>query len=401
LLLPDKICRSRREKAMSDMLKEGIQARYATPAQSHVARRDDRMPPTLSIYLDLVRFGACAVVVSHHAWPILFSAYPIPWPGHDAVVVFFVLSGLVIAHATSRPNLTMSDYALQRAARILSVVVPALALSAVASVCVGGVGLGEPGPPSSGWLDGMLRIAANLFCVAQIWGFDVGPPLNAPFWSINFEIWYYALFGAWMFLTGLRRAITLATITLIVGPKILLMLPIWLLGAGLYYHRPHLSDRAAVVAMLMTSALALGFIQFDVSVLIRTKMIAVWPTVMAELHSANQFVGDWLLALIVGANFAAAASMGRFGASLVTWARPIRAAAGCTFSAYLYHIPLLALAYLSLGLRSWVAFLAVAAGIVVLAQVTEGQLPAVRRLLHWLRLRQFPNYKRPQPRAPG
>ena len=286
----------------------------------------------LSVYLDLVRFGASVVVVLHHAWPILFPRFPLPWPGHDAVVVFFVLSGLVISHATNRPDLTLSDYMLQRAARIWSVVVPALALSAAASICVGGVGLGGPAPSVSGWLDGAGRIGASLVYIAQIWRLDVSPPLDAPFWSINFEVWYYALFGAWVFLTGPCRAAVVAAITLIIGPKILLLLPVWLLGVALYHYRPHLNDRVALIVLLLTSAIALAFIQFDVSVAIRTKMFAVWPTTMQELRGANQFLGDWLLALIVGLNFTAAASLGRFGDVLVRWARPIKAAAGCTFS---------------------------------------------------------------------
>ncbi len=336
------------------------------------------------MYLDLVRFGASVVVVLQHAWPILFPRFPLPWPGHDAVVVFFVLSGLVISHATNRLDLMLSDYMLHRAARIWSVVVPALALSAAASICVGGEGLGDPGPPASGWLDGAGQIGASLINIAQIWQFDVSPPLNAPFWSINFEVWYYALFGAWVFLTGTRRAAVVAAVVLIVGPKILLLLPVWLLGVAIYYHRPHLNDRVALIVLLLTSAVALAFIQFDVSVTIRTKMFAIWPTAMRELHGANQFLGDWILALIIGLNFTAAASLGRFGSVRMRWARPIKQAAGCTFSAYLYHMPLLAIAYLIFGLRTWAALLAIAIGVAVLAQVTEKQLPAVRRMLRWI-----------------
>jgi hypothetical protein len=174
---------------------------------------------------------------------------------------------------------------------------------------------------------------------------------------------------------------------------------VWLLGAALYYHRPHLNDRVALIVLLLTSAIALAFIQFDVSVTIRTKMLAVWPTTMQELHGANQFLGDWVLALIVGLNFTAAASLGRFGGVLMRWARPIKAAAGCTFSAYLYHMPLLAVAYLIFGLRAWAALLAVAIGVAVLAQVTEQQLPAVRRMLRWISVSQSsrPNWKTVRP----
>lgn len=63
-----------------------------------------KIPAGLSLYLDAVRFLAALVVLLHHTWPLLFPDFPLPWPGHSAVVVFFVLSGYVIAHA-SRPEL--------------------------------------------------------------------------------------------------------------------------------------------------------------------------------------------------------------------------------------------------------------------------------------------------------
>ena len=97
-------------------------------------------------------------------------------------------------------------------------------------------------------------------------------------------------------------------------------------------------------------------------------MFAVWPTTMQELRGANQF-GDWLLALIVGLNFTAAASLGRFGDVLVRWARPIKAAAGCTFSPSLPHA--VAGGCISNIRPSHMGgfFVAVAIGIAVLAQI--------------------------------
>ena len=94
----------------------------------------------LSVYIDFVRFGAACVVVLTHAWLILFPDHPLPWPGNQAVIVFFVLSGLVIARAAERPGLTLSEYAVHRIARIESVAIPALVLSGLVSVLVGGRG---------------------------------------------------------------------------------------------------------------------------------------------------------------------------------------------------------------------------------------------------------------------
>jgi peptidoglycan/LPS O-acetylase OafA/YrhL len=350
---------------------------------------DRRLPASLSIYLDLVRFSAAMVVVLAHSWPILFANHPLPWPAHHAVVVFFVLSGLVIAHATQRPGLTWSEYAIHRFARILSVTIPALILAGVVSLLVGGFGLSDAAPPAASFWDGVTRLGINLASLGQVWQNDISPPLNRPFWSLNFEVWYYVLFGAWTFLRGRHRVVTISVVILIVGPKILLLLPVWLVGVTLYRHLPRWNDNIALIVFLLTGILSLAVIQLDVLVVLRGEMIADWPDLMSGLGGANQFAGDWLLALIIAFNFAAAACLGRFAAPLYACERAIRCASSCTFSAYLYHMPLIVMAYLVLGLRGWVVLVAVALGVVVLAQLTERQLPATRRLIRWIGLNRF------------
>lgn len=337
------------------------------------------LPPLLSVYLDFVRLGAALVVVLHHCWPLLFPARALPWPGHEAVVVFFVLSGLVIAHATNRPGMTARLYGVHRAARVASVAVPALLLSGAICVAARGAGLGDAAPGVSDMSDAAWRLLANVGFVAQNWRLDVSPPLDAPFWSLNFEIWYYALFGAWLFLDGHRRTAAILAISVIAGPKILLLLPVWLLGVAVYWHRPNLGARTALAVFLLTALLACAVSFGHMSIWLRIHMAACWPGAMAALHGANQFLGDWLLGLLVAANFAAAACLGRFGAVLLRAAGPIRWAAGCTFSAYLYHMPLLAGAVLLLHLRGAAALLAVLAGVVALAEVSERRVSAVRR----------------------
>ena len=130
-----------------------------------------------------------------------------------------------------------------------------------------------------------------------------------------------------------------------------------------------------------SAALALLFIQCDLSVAIRQAMIAKWPEFMLSLHGSNQFVGDFLLAVLIAANFAAAGSLGRFGRPLLRAEIAIRAVANCTFSIYLYHMPMLTLFVFVFGLQSWIALGATIFGIILFAQLTEGQLPAARRLL--------------------
>src|ERR1700740_120911 len=86
------------------------------------------MTPALSLYLDALRFGAAfTVLVSHYAagrysgglfWQVM------PY-GRIAVLLFFVLSGFVIAWITETRESSLEDYGLSRVARLYSVILPA------------------------------------------------------------------------------------------------------------------------------------------------------------------------------------------------------------------------------------------------------------------------------------
>ncbi len=65
-----------------------------------------------STYLDLLRFGAAVVVLMSHYGYERMSGGRWLWIrdlnlGSDAVIVFFVLSGFVIAHVAARPEAAM------------------------------------------------------------------------------------------------------------------------------------------------------------------------------------------------------------------------------------------------------------------------------------------------------
>jgi peptidoglycan/LPS O-acetylase OafA/YrhL len=168
-----------------------------------------------------------------HAWTILFPNHPLPWPGTQAVVVFFALSGFVIAFVADGREKTLVEYALRRAARGWSVAIPAILLAGIITFAVGASEISVAAPPATSLADLLGRSMTNLLFLGQLWILDIQSPLNAPFWSLNYEVWYYALFGAWTYLRGRRRVIALSALSVISGPKILLMLPCWLAGRRL------------------------------------------------------------------------------------------------------------------------------------------------------------------------
>lgn len=111
-----------------------------------------------------------------------------PRPGNQSVIIFFVLSGLVIPHAAARPDLEAAEFALRRATRVWSVVLPALMLSALLSLIVSGQGLTDSAVAASGICNGVERVAINLLSLGQIWHVGHRWPLDAPFWSLSLEV---------------------------------------------------------------------------------------------------------------------------------------------------------------------------------------------------------------------
>ena len=340
------------------------------------------LTPVFSLYLDLARFGAAFVVAMSHVWPMLFPEHPLPWPGHDAVVIFFVLSGLVIAHATDRPDRTFSIYIQHRAARIGSVAIPALLLSmAIAPAIPSDITI-YAAPVIADSHEFWTRLALNAVFLGQSWSLDLSPPINAPYWSLNFEIWYYVFYGVWTY-CALRWKVPLALLAaLIAGPKILMLMPIWYLGVAIYRIKFLFSERVALLLFVATIVGGLAYFWFDISILIRSKMIALWPGFMATLHGSNQFVGDTLLGLIVATNFVAASRLSNNMRHILRFQRPIKFASSFTFSTYLYHMPMFSFLWGVANFRSPLLILPLLAlGVAVLGQFTERQLPVCRRML--------------------
>ena len=185
-----------------------------------------------SIFLDMLRFGAaCTVLLSHLSIPGISSGLPnLARAGHLAVGVFFVLSGFVIRYVTLTRERSPRRYLIDRVSRMYSVIVPALVLTVLceylASLFPYYYALG--GHPMQ-WSKVPFQLAANLTFQAQDWGYEIRPLSNAPFWSLSFECFYYAIYGiAFYRVRGSRFLCFL--LLLVAGPSIALMLLVWLLG---------------------------------------------------------------------------------------------------------------------------------------------------------------------------
>lgn len=85
-----------------------------------------------SIYFDLLRGVAAILVMLGHFADTRFSGgklYFLDYFLHDAVIIFFVLSGYIIAYIADQRDNSSIDYIINRLSRLYSVILPALLLT--------------------------------------------------------------------------------------------------------------------------------------------------------------------------------------------------------------------------------------------------------------------------------
>lgn len=345
------------------------------------------MPPVQSLYLDLARIGAALTVfLSHYATQRISGG--LFWQSqrysHDAVIVFFVLSGYVIAWVTERRETDLRSYTVSRLSRLYSVVLPAILFTAMAD----GIGR-QLAPaiyePSHADIDApLLRILAALSFTSECWTANLIPFSNVPFWSLPFEFWFYALFGAAYFLRGRKRLVAVVAMAAIAGPKILLFFPLWLLGVAARRFPPQ-SPAVAMACFWGAPALylAMEITGFDHSV-----DRAIDLTWLGDFLPRDSNARDFLVGALVFLHLLGLAAVPDFlGRGLEQGAAAIRFAAGSSFALYLFHVPLLHfLAALLPGAADGVGRrLAIGAGtlalVAALSFVTERRKGQLRRAI--------------------
>jgi len=335
--------------------------------------------PATSTFLDLLRVLAALIVFVNHDvqfWnPAVWSVTnPL---AHSAVVVFFVLSGYVIAYSTLARNQSPRKYVVARLSRLYSVVVPALLLTALLYL------VGKALNPDFYLVHSrgaeIPRYVLTALFMQSAWTLSASPPSNLPFWSLSYEFWYYTLFGIVVFVKS-RWVMTLAVlgVILVVTPNILLLLPCWLLGVAAYVFRDRVAIpiRAARFAFAVAVAVTLLVFGFLPELPFHLGHPGLWYSAL--------FITDWIAAAAVGSMLVLFHAT-RYGAPPARAAAAIRFGADHTFSLYLYHYPLLvfANAVLPLGqnlLRQTLCLGGILGVILLLSTFTEARRDAWRRM---------------------
>ncbi len=295
-----------------------------------------------SLSLALLRASAASAVVLYHAaWFQLDGgvlSFFTPRLGHTAVVVFFVLSGFVIA-ATTRPGQPASEYAIKRISRVYSVALPAVLV--VIALNYFSLWRGITPPDAYELRQPVAYFGLHMLFGGDLWSLAIGAFSIGPYWSLNYEVWYYIIFGVAVFTPGVVRYIAVAIVLLMAGPKIVALLPVWLGGAAVYaLSRRHTLPRgmARVVAVVSVVAL-IAFTDSAWDQATDAVSFSLAAHIPVPLRFSQWFLGDYvrcvatcaLIWSLCSAEIAWPAGIARWGKAL----------AEVSFSLYLMHSPLM------------------------------------------------------------
>lgn len=359
------------------------------------------LDPSVSHYLDLSRILAALLVVLHHVFEPPFHQGELTFPGRAAVIVFFVISGFVIAYSShGQPDWQL--YAVARLARIYSVAVPALTLS------VGLVLAQEawPGAPSTSITQPSARFVASLLFVNQFWNLSIAALTNGPYWSLCYEVWYYVMFGVAIYTRGASRVAALGVLALLVGPRILLLMPVWAIGVATFHlmrSGPSLPPAFARPLFWAFAAGAVWCIGYgtpldSVSASISAALVdGYWQIgdFRAFIGGDARFLSDWFLGLVFAGSVWCSRGMWSKTSSVSQhWQAFVQACSSYTFSLYLYHAPVLVFAHAVLAgslpkaVVPWAMLLLISVSVALLGRVTEHRKDPWVRLFNALLRRQ-------------
>ena len=304
-----------------------------------------------SAQLDCLRWVAALLVCTTHLRALVFFHYqPELHPsaaaklfyfmhgfGHEAVIIFFVLSGYLVGGETLRQlhrgEFDVWIYTLRRFTRLYPVYFAALLLGLVLDHAAtrhlagsGLYGILEDIPLVS--YDVVSRLGNDTLLGNLLFCQGVLVPTygsNVPLWSLANEAWYYALFPLLMVplfapirpLGRISGLVLLALGAWFVRGQILLYFSVWLLGVLMHYpNRPLL--RRAWPSLTCTLALMIA---------LRTHQLDKVPALISDLGIAITLAfGLSSLSFADGASFPGAALHQRL--------------AGFSYSLYLTHWPL-------------------------------------------------------------
>ena len=313
--------------------------------------------------LDGLRGLAAAIVLVHHAsliaqpwvdpagWAVLTqSPLKLLLAGSEAVMVFFVLSGLVVALPALRPGFSWARY---YPARLVRLYVPVIAALGAAALLVRVIPRDPSTMPDGSWMqDAQATTVSAGDVLSQMTLLRPDYPIDNVLWSLRWELFFSLLLPVylWVALRVRRFAVPVAVLTVVLlfvgrtsGNAALAYLPVFLLGTLIAVRFTDLrawAERPRVRRVLPWLAVLAG-----------TMLIASW---LARPLTAGTVAADLLWAL-------AAAGAALLVVLAVVWprarraldTRPMQWLGRVSFSLYLVHAPILASLCYLLGAAHW------------------------------------------------
>jgi len=305
------------------------------------------MEKKYSILLDLIRaLAALTVFLAHFSYLGYKGEYQGFFHkfGHTGVIMFFVLSGYVIAYVADAKHFNFVDFMTARLARLYSVLLLALLLT----VLLDRIGAAfnpdiYSNIPNS---DPYLRFFSNLLFLHQTSWWSIKYFSNGPMWSLAYEFWYYLIFAVAIFVHGKYKWLLLFLVMFVAGIKILLLMPCWLLGVYIYnLHKGNtviIQESLAVVLIILSSVLFWYLAAQQELISHVSNYLWYYHINPNSLVFSKWFLTDFILSTIF-AIFLFSIRYCPLPAILFkpTTVSVIRVMAGFSFSLYLFHVPLI------------------------------------------------------------
>lgn len=272
--------------------------------------------------------------------------------GHQAVIVFFVLSGFLIAGSildrVQDAHWSWVDYAVARLSRLWVVLIPSLFAVLFwdrLGIAVAPIGfysgdlnsIYHSGPLEPGGASHTIGVfAANMFFLQTIVAPTFGS--NGPLWSLSNEFWYYVIFPLGLFAglsvgSGRRRmifAVSALIICFLLPYSIVVLSLTWLFGAA-----TALWWRRSTFVRKVSHPLVVGcFTTLFIAALVCSKLLH-----LSEL-SVDIVIGG-LFALLISALI-------RMEIRRPTVRSPSLFLSSISYTMYLFHFPLFAFMAVSL-----------------------------------------------------
>jgi peptidoglycan/LPS O-acetylase OafA/YrhL len=181
---------------------------------------------------------------------------------------------------------------------------------------------------------GAWHLPAILLFLQMSWisSVSISPGSDGAYWSLGYEVIYYALFGFGFYCRKLLRIVGCVALGSIAGPHIIGLFPIWLLGWAAY----HACGKTSVHPRL-------GWTAFVTSLGVMILWI-VFANVSVDLaeHHVWEIVQDYGLAIAFAVNLVSFHAVSNsFAAFIRKVEKQIRWLAGATFTLYLLHLPVI------------------------------------------------------------